>query len=287
MIKTISTIPELRAQISEWRSKKQSIALVPTMGNLHAGHLSLVEQALSVAERVVVSIFVNPLQFGVGEDYQTYPRTFEADCEKLEQIGTDLLFTPSVTDIYPAGMEATSYVTVPGLSNVLCGASRPGHFRGVATVVNILFNIVQPDKALFGQKDYQQLVIIKRMVADLFMPIEIIGVPIVREADGLAMSSRNQYLSNAEQRAIAPRLFQTIDNIRIQIQSGERNYTLLENEAMQRLADAGFKPDYVAVRQAQTLDLPTAADKDLVILAAAWLGKARLIDNRVVFFKRR
>jgi pantoate--beta-alanine ligase len=287
MIKTISTIPELRAQISEWRSKKQSIALVPTMGNLHAGHLSLVEQALSVAERVVVSIFVNPLQFGVGEDYQTYPRTFEADCEKLEQIGTDLLFTPSVTDIYPAGMEATSYVTVPGLSNVLCGASRPGHFRGVATVVNILFNIVQPDKALFGQKDYQQLVIIKRMVADLFMPIEIIGVPIVREADGLAMSSRNQYLSNAEQRAIAPRLFQTIDNIRIQIQSGERNYTRLENEAMQRLADAGFKPDYVAVRQAQTLDLPTAADKDLVILAAAWLGKARLIDNRVVFFKRR
>lgn len=257
------------------------------MGNLHAGHLSLVEQALSVAERVVVSIFVNPLQFGVGEDYQTYPRTFEADCEKLEQIGTDLLFTPSVTDIYPAGMEATSYVTVPGLSNVLCGASRPGHFRGVATVVNILFNIVQPDKALFGQKDYQQLVIIKRMVADLFMPIEIIGVPIVREADGLAMSSRNQYLSNAEQRAIAPRLFQTIDNIRIQIQSGERNYTRLENEAMQRLADAGFKPDYVAVRQAQTLDLPTAADKDLVILAAAWLGKARLIDNRVVFFKRR
>jgi pantoate--beta-alanine ligase len=287
MIKTISTIPELRAQISEWRSNKQSIALVPTMGNLHAGHLSLVEQALSVAERVVVSIFVNPLQFGVGEDYQTYPRTFEADCEKLEQIGTDLLFTPSVTDIYPAGMEATSYVTVPGLSNVLCGASRPGHFRGVATVVNILFNIVQPDKALFGQKDYQQLVIIKRMVADLFMPIEIIGVPIVREADGLAMSSRNQYLSNAEQRAIAPRLFETIDNIRIQIQSGERNYTLLENEAMQRLADAGFKPDYVAVRQAQTLDLPTAADKDLVILAAAWLGKARLIDNRVVFFKRR
>ncbi|MEN8214956.1 MAG: pantoate--beta-alanine ligase [Pseudomonadota bacterium] len=280
-MKTISTIPELRTQISDWRS----IALVPTMGNLHAGHLSLVEQALSVAERVVVSIFVNPLQFGVGEDYQTYPRTFEADCEKLEQIGTDLLFTPSLTDIYPAGMEATSYVTVPGLSNVLCGASRPSHFSGVATVVNILFNLVQPDKALFGQKDYQQLVIIKRMVADLLMPIEIIGVPIVREADDLAMSSRNQYLSK-EQRAIAPRLFQTIDNIRIQIQSGERNYTLLENEAMQRLADAGFKPDYVAVRQAQTLDLPTAADKDLVILAAAWLGKARLIDNRVASYEQ-
>jgi len=276
MMKTISTIPDLRAQINEWRSQKKTIALVPTMGNLHAGHLSLVEQA--VADRVVVSIFVNPLQFGVGEDYQTYPRTFEADCEKLEKVSTHLLFTPSVTELYPAGMEATSYVTVPKLSNVLCGASRPGHFNGVATVVNILLNIVQPDKALFGEKDYQQLMIIKRMVADLFMPIEIIGVPIVREADGLAMSSRNQYLI-AEQRAIASGLFQTIDNMRFKIESGERNYTSLEKKAMQALAEAGFKPDYVAVRQAQTLDMPTAADKDLVILAAAWLGKARLIDN--------
>lgn len=279
-MKIISTIPELRAQIREWRSDRQTIGLVPTMGNLHAGHLCLVEQALSVADRVVVSIFVNPLQFGVGEDYQTYPRTFEADCDKLEQIGTHLLFTPCVTDLYPAGLEATSYVTVPGLSNVLCGASRSSHFKGVATIVNILFNIVQPDKALFGQKDYQQLVIIKRMVADLFMPIDIMGVPIVREADGLAMSSRNQYLSNAEQRAIAPGLFETIDNIRIKIETGERNYTQLENQAMQRLAKAGFKPDYVAVRQAQTLDMPTTADKNLVILAAAYLGgKARLIDN--------
>ncbi len=278
-MKIISTIPDLRAQINEWRSQKKTIALVPTMGNLHAGHLSLVEQA--VADRVVVSIFVNPLQFGVGEDYQTYPRTFEADCEKLEKVGTHLLFTPSMTELYPAGMEATSYVTVPKLSNILCGASRPGHFKGVATVVNILLNIVQPDKALFGEKDYQQLMIIKRMVADLFMPIEIIGVPIVREADGLAMSSRNQYL-NAEQRAIAPALWKTIDKMRLE--SGERNYTSLENQAMQVLAEAGFKPDYVAVRQAQTLELPTAADKNLVILAAAWLGKARLIDNKIVSF---
>jgi len=281
MIKTISTIPDLRAQINAWRSQKQ-VALVPTMGNLHAGHLSIVERALSAADRVVVSIFVNPLQFGVGEDYQTYPRTFEADCEKLEKVGTHLLFTPSVTELYPAGMEATTYVTVPKLSDILCGASRPGHFKGVATVVNILLNIVQPDKALFGEKDYQQLTIIKRMVADLFMPIEIIGVPTVREADGLAMSSRNQYL-NAEQRAIAPTLFQTIDNMRIKIESGEHNYTSLENQAMQTLAETGFKPDYVAVRQAHTLDMPTtAADEDLVILAAAWLGRARLIDNRVV-----
>ncbi|KHD09116.1 pantoate--beta-alanine ligase [Candidatus Thiomargarita nelsonii] len=274
---TISTIPNLRAQINEWRRQKKTIALVPTMGNLHAGHLSLVEQA--VADRVVVSIFVNPLQFGVGEDYQTYPRTFEADCEKLEKVSTHLLFTPSVTELYPAGM--SSYVTVPKLSNILCGASRPDHFKGVATVVNILLNIVQPDKALFGEKDYQQLMIIKRMVADLFMPIEIIGVPIVREADGLAMSSRNQYL-NAEQRAIAPCLWKTIDKMRLE--SGERNYTSLEKNAMQALAELGFKPDYVAVRQAQTLELPTAADKDLVILAAAWLGKARLIDNKIVSF---
>jgi len=277
MMNTISTIPDLRAQINEWRSQKKTIALVPTMGNLHAGHLSLVEQA--VADRVVVSIFVNPLQFGVGEDYQTYPRTFESDCEKLEKVSTHLLFTPSVTELYPAGM--SSYVTVPKLSNILCGASRPDHFKGVATVVNILLNIVQPDKALFGEKDYQQLMIIKRMVADLFMPIEIIGVPIVREADGLAMSSRNQYL-NAEQRAIAPALFQTIDKMKLE--SGKCNYTSLENKAMQALAELGFKPDYVAVRQAQTLELPTAADKDLVILAAAWLGKARLIDNKIVSF---
>jgi len=277
MMNTISTIPNLRAQINEWRRQKKTIALVPTMGNLHAGHLSLVEQA--VADRVVVSIFVNPLQFGVGEDYQTYPRTFEADCEKLEKVSTHLLFTPSVTELYPAGM--SSYVTVPKLSNILCGASRPDHFKGVATVVNILLNIVQPDKALFGEKDYQQLMIIKRMVADLFMPIEIIGVPIVREADGLAMSSRNQYL-NAEQRAIAPCLWKTIDKMRLE--SGERNYTSLEKNAMQALAELGFKPDYVAVRQAQTLELPTAADKDLVILAAAWLGKARLIDNKIVSF---
>ncbi|MDM8558865.1 pantoate--beta-alanine ligase [Candidatus Parabeggiatoa sp. HSG14] len=280
-MKKISSISELRTIINKWRKNQQSIAFVPTMGNLHDGHISLVEHALSVADRVIVSIFVNPLQFGIGEDYQTYPRTLEADCETLEQIGTHLVFTPSVTDIYPTDTETTTSVIVPGLSKILCGASRPIFFKGITTVVNILFNLVQPDKALFGEKDYQQLLIIKRMVADLFMPIEIIGVPIMREADGLAMSSRNHYL-NAEQRTIAPQLFQTIDNIKKQIEQGGRQFVQLENQAISDLTTTGFNPDYIAIRQAQTLDIPTSADKKLVILAAAWLGKARLIDNIMV-----
>jgi len=277
-MKIIATIPQLRAQISEWRNHKQRIALVPTMGNLHSGHLRLVEQAFAVADRVVVSIFVNPLQFGVGEDYETYPRTLEADSHQLEQLGTHLLFTPNVADLYPTGMEATTYVKVPGLSEILCGASRPVFFNGITSVVNRLFNIVQPDKALFGEKDYQQLLIIKRMVADLFMPLEIIGVPIVREADGLAISSRNHYL-NTEQRALAPRLFQVIDHLRIKIESGERDFARLENQAIQTLAQEGFEPDYVAVRRRHALEIPTALDTDLMILAAAYLGTARLIDN--------
>jgi pantoate--beta-alanine ligase len=277
-VKTVSEISDLRVQINEWRSNQQSIAFVPTMGNLHAGHLNLVEKALTVADRVVVSIFVNPLQFGPHEDYENYPRTLQADSEKLAQLNTHLLFTPNVTALYPAGLENTTSIKVPGLSEILCGVSRPIFFQGIATVVNILFNLVQPDKALFGEKDYQQLLIIKRMVADFFMPIEIIGIPIVRETDGLAMSSRNNYL-NTEQRAIAPRLFQTLNDLKTKIEAGECHFAKLEQEARQVLTIAGFKPDYIEVRRQKNLKMPTPKDKELIILAAAHLGPARLIDN--------
>jgi pantoate--beta-alanine ligase len=278
MMKIMTQIAELRAQISEWRNNKQRIALVPTMGNLHDGHVTLVQQALAIADRVVVSIFVNPLQFGVTEDYQTYPRTLAKDSEKLAQPGVHLLFNPAVTTIYPGGMEATTSIQVPKLSEILCGASRPILFKGVATVVNILFNLIQPDKALFGEKDYQQLLIIKRMVADLFIPIEIIGVPTVREPDGLAMSSRNHYLNSA-QRVIAPYLFKILNEMKAEIAAGQREFPGLESEAIESLKQNGFNPDYVSVRCRHDLTIPTPTDKNLIILAAAWLGPARLIDN--------
>jgi pantoate--beta-alanine ligase len=277
-VKTVSKIPDLRLQINEWRSNKQSIAFVPTMGNLHAGHLNLVEKALTIADRVIVSIFVNPLQFGPHEDYENYPRTLQSDSEKLAQLNTHLLFTPYLTDLYPTGLENTTSIKIPGLSEILCGASRPIFFQGIATVVNILFNLVQPYKALFGEKYYHQVLIIKRMVADFFMPIEIIGIPIVRETDALAMSSRNNYL-NTEQRAIAPHLFQIINEMKSKIEAGEGNFTKLEQEAKQLLTTAGFKPDYIAVRSKKNLEIPTSTDKELIILVAAYLGSTRLIDN--------
>ena len=278
MMKIVTKITELRTQINEWRNNKQCIALVPTMGNLHDGHLTLVKQALAIADRVVVSIFVNPLQFGATEDYHTYPRTLAEDSEKLAQLGVQLLFNPAVTTIYPAGIEATTSVQVPKLSEILCGASRPVFFKGVATVVNILFNLVQPDKAVFGEKDYQQLLIIKRLVTDLFIPIEIVSVPTMREADGLAMSSRNHYL-NPAQRAIAPHLFQILNDMKAKIAAGQQEFALLESEAIANLKQAGFKPDYVSVRCRHDLTLPIPKDNNLIILAAAWLGPARLIDN--------
>ncbi|MFK5971483.1 MAG: pantoate--beta-alanine ligase [Candidatus Marithrix sp.] len=257
--------------------KLNDAALVPTMGNLHVGHLSLVKKAKSVAEQVIVSIFVNPLQFGPTEDFATYPRTFEQDCEQLEQIGVDLVFAPKITDIYPNGMETSTHVQVPTLSNILCGTSRPIFFKGIITIVNILFNIVRPDKALFGEKDYQQLFLIKRMVKDLFMPIEIIGMPIVRETDGLAMSSRNNYLTT-KQRVIAPILFQTIDNVKQKLKTGERDFAKLEQQAIIKLITAGFEPDYFKVYRAN-LTIPAPENDDLIILVAANLGTTRLIDN--------
>ena len=280
-MKIITQIAELRAQIQAWRHSQQRIALVPTMGNLHDGHLTLVKQALAIADQVVVSIFVNPLQFGATEDYHTYPRTLAEDSEKLAQLGVQLLFNPAVTTIYPVGIAATTSVQIPKLSEILCGASRPGLFKGVATIVNILFNLVQPDKAVFGEKDYQQLLIIKRLVTDLFIPIEIVSVPTVREADGLAMSSRNHYL-NPTQRAIAPYLFQMLNEMKVKIAAGQSEWALLASEAIANLKHAGFKPDYVSIRCRHDLTVPTPEDHNLIILAAAWLGAARLIDNILV-----
>ncbi len=279
---TLTTIIDLREQVRAWRMAGERIALVPTMGNLHAGHLSLVRQARELADRVVVTIFVNPLQFGAGEDFASYPRTMQQDSDALTEVGADLLFAPSVEEVYSRPQEFQTKIEVPGISDILCGASRPGHFVGVATVVCKLFNMVQPDVALFGQKDYQQLMVIRLMVDDLCVPVEIIGVPTVREADGLAMSSRNGYLT-AQERAQAPGLRRVILATAEALESGERNFAKLEKEADQALEKVGFRPDYYSIRRADDLAEPGAVDQGLVIMAAAYLGKARLIDNHQVY----
>ncbi len=275
---TLHGIIELRDYVKHWRIDGQRIALVPTMGNLHAGHLRLVERARDAAEHVVVSIFVNPLQFGPNEDFKNYPRTLEADKDQLTSAGTELLFAPSVDEMYAGDREQITRVDVPGLTNILDGKFRPGHFSGMATVVTKLLNMVQPDVALFGEKDYQQLLIIRRLVDDLSLPVEIIGVPTTREADGLAMSSRNQYLTPHE-RGQAPQLFHTLEALAQDLRAGRREFQRLESEAVRKLSAIGMRPDYVAIRAANMLAVPENGMADLVILAAAWLGKARLIDN--------
>lgn len=280
-METVETIPQIRDRIAAWRRQNDRIAFVPTMGNLHAGHLALVSRARELADRVVVSIFVNPLQFGQGEDLDAYPHTPYEDAEKLEQAGVDLLFRPQEAEVYPHGREGVSFVEVPGVSEILCGASRPGHFRGVATVVAKLFNIVQPDLACFGEKDYQQLTVLRRMVEDLNFPITIVGVATMREPDGLAMSSRNGYLT-VEERRIAPQLYQSLQAMAERLRRGERDWIHLEQQGEERLARAGLRPDYVSIRRATDLAPPEAADRELVILAAAFLGKARLIDNLLI-----
>ncbi len=277
-MKTVQTIAALREQVVVWRDAGERIALVPTMGNLHAGHLELVEQARRLAQRTVVSIFVNPLQFGAGEDFERYPRTLEADAAQLERVYADLLFAPSVVEVYPRAQKQQTYVTVPGVSDILCGASRPGHFTGVATVVCKLFNMVQPDLAVFGEKDFQQLLVIRRMVDDLCLPVEIIGVPTVREPDGLARSSRNGYLTPQE-RAKAPLLYRLLCQTAEVIVGGDVDYAVLAETALEQLSSAGFKPDYFTVRRASDLSEATVIDQDLVILVAARLGQTRLIDN--------
>ncbi|WP_236204207.1 pantoate--beta-alanine ligase [Pseudomonas protegens] len=275
---TVKTVRELRAAVARARSEGKRIGFVPTMGNLHSGHAALVAKAAQRVDFVVASIFVNPLQFGAGEDLDKYPRTLAADQEKLLEAGCHLLFAPTVEEMYPDGMAGQTRVSVPQLSEDLCGASRPGHFEGVATVVSKLFNMVQPDLAVFGQKDYQQLAVIRALVHDLNMPIQIIGEPTVRAADGLALSSRNGYLSE-EQRAIAPVLYRSLSQIAQAIRNGERDYPKLVAEQQQQLEAAGLRRDYLEIRQAQNLRPATAQDRELVILVAAYLGATRLIDN--------
>lgn len=278
-MKKVEQVAPLRAAVAEWRAAGQRVALVPTMGNLHAGHMALVARARESADRVVVSIFVNPLQFGPGEDLAAYPRTPEEDRAKLTEAGVEVLFAPDVEVMYPQG-EALATVHVAGLEDILCGASRPGHFSGVATVVAKLFNMVAPDVAVFGNKDYQQLAVIRRMVADLAFPIEIVGVATMREPDGLAMSSRNRYL-RSDERIRAPALYGALNALAERLHDGERDFAALEAAAAQDLKSAGFEPDYVAVRDPQTLAVPKAEDDGFVVLGAAWLGRARLIDNVV------
>jgi len=283
-MQTVRTSTALRSAVAAWRQDQERIAFVPTMGNLHAGHLELVEHAARLADRVVVSIFVNPMQFGQGEDYENYPRTLSEDSTRLAETCVSLLFAPAVEAKYPAGCQYVTRVEVEGLSDILCGAARPGHFVGVATVVAKLFNLVQPDVAVFGEKDYQQLLVIRRMVADLCFPIDIVGVPTVREPDGLAMSSRNSYLT-ADERERAPLLYRALCEAAERLQGGERDFRAIEAAGEARLRAAGFGPDYFTIRRALDLMPPGTADKELVILAAARLGQARLIDNLPVSLK--
>jgi len=278
---TVQTLAQLRSSVAQARSAGKRIAFVPTMGNLHAGHIALITQAVARADFVVASIFVNPLQFGPNEDLDNYPRTLAADQSKLEAAGCNLLFTPSPQDIYPSGMAQQTIVSVPGVSSGLCGGSRPGHFDGVSTVVCKLFNMVQPDLALFGEKDYQQLAVIRKMVTDLNMPIEICGVAIVRDSDGLALSSRNGYL-NAQQRADAPALHQCMQSVKTHIINGNRDYAALFAQFNSDLQAAGFRLDYVELRDALSLEPADADSRNMVLLAAAYLGTTRLIDNLII-----
>ena len=282
-MQTVSKISELRAQVTAWRQQGLTIAFVPTMGNLHAGHISLVTEALKHADKVVASIFVNPMQFGVNEDIENYPRTMVDDQQKLTAAGTDLLFTPTPDIIYPKGLAKQSFVEVPNVSEGYCGESRPGHFRGVATIVCKLFNLVQPDVACFGLKDYQQVQVIQIMVEDLSMPISIIPVATIREESGLALSSRNGYLT-AEEKATAPTLYQSLQWLAEQIRVGYAqqdsiDFIGLAKQAAKAINDAGLHTDYLHVCHAQTLQPASEDDTQLVILAAAHCGKARLIDN--------
>ena len=277
----IETLPLLRQQIRRLRMEGKRVALVPTMGNLHDGHMKLVDEAKARADVVVVSIFVNPMQFDRPEDLARYPRTLQEDCEKLNKRKVDLVFAPSVKEIYPNGTETHTYVDVPGLSTMLEGASRPGHFRGVSTIVSKLFNLVQPDIACFGEKDFQQLALIRKMVADMGFDIEIVGVPIMRAKDGLALSSRNGYLT-AEQRKIAPGLYKVLSSIADKLQAGERDLDEIIAIAGQELNEIGFRSDDIQIRDADTLLEVSENSKRAVILVAAWLGDARLIDNKLV-----
>ena len=277
------TIESVRQQVTEWQVAGLKVGLVPTMGNLHRGHVRLAERALELCDRVVVSVFVNPTQFGANEDFDAYPRTLDDDETALSAVCSDddALFAPTVAEMYPGGDSVTTTVHVPELSVGLCGEARPGHFEGVATVVSRLFNIVPADVGVFGEKDFQQLLVIKRLARDLCFPIEVVGEPTVREVSGLAMSSRNRYLT-ANEKLEAPRLQMLLQETATALQKGDTDYLELEQQMSDKLTANGWKPDYFEIRSAADLGKPTAKDDELVILGAGYLGAARLIDNLVV-----
>ena len=272
------TVNGLREILRKHRNSGQKIGFVPTMGNLHDGHLALIKQAKQTNDIVVCSIFVNALQFGLNEDWDKYPRTYDSDCEKLDQEGCDYLFYPEDGEMYPNGLDTQSRVICPTMTDVLCGASRPGHFEGVTTVVSKLFNIVQPDEAIFGIKDYQQLAVIKRMTEDLCLPVKIISAPIHREVDGLAMSSRNSYIKEDERPKVKV-LKQVLELIAEQIKAGNLEFTQLEMEAKKRIESEGFKADYVTISNSKTLEPAAVDDREITILGAMYTDSARLIDN--------
>lgn len=277
-MRTVHTLKELRTMLRGYRLKGKRIALVPTMGNLHEGHISLVRRASETADIVVTSIFVNPMQFGASEDLDNYPRTLQEDQEALDRAGSTLVFTPSNSEIYPEGLARQTRVIVPEVSEGHCGASRPGHFEGVATVVTMLLNMVQPDVAVFGEKDFQQLAVIRKLTRDLMMPVEIVGAPTIREKDGLAKSSRNRYLSKPE-RAAAPVVYQTLNDAAEKIRQGRTDFSTIEWEASQALIYAGLRPDYFNIANSLTLKPATEEDTEVTLLVAAFLGTTRLIDN--------
>lgn len=278
-------IQSIRGTLQGVRTEGKTIGFVPTMGNLHDAHLALVREAQVISDYVVVSIFVNRLQFGLNEDWDRYPRTLEADTAKLRDVGCDVLFCPDEQEIYPNGMDSQTRVIVPSMADILCGASRPGHFEGVTTVVSKLFNIVQPDLAVFGLKDYQQLAIIRRMVEDLCIPIDIVAGEIVREEDGLAMSSRNGYLTPKE-RPLVTCLYQALWWIKTQILEGNTDFLKLEDQAKQKIVQAGFRPDYITVCDSKTLKPAAHDDQQLTVAGAMYTQAARLIDNVSFTVKR-
>ncbi len=277
-METVTTIAAVRERVRAWRRDGHRVAFVPTMGNLHPGHVSLIELARQLGDRFVASIFVNPMQFGPNEDFAHYPRTPRDDERMLEAAGCSLMFMPDVNEMYPSGAGRATRVEVPSLSRILEGEFRPGHFEGVSTVVAKLFHIVEPQIAVFGEKDFQQLAVIRRMVAELCMPVEVVGAPTVRDSDGLAMSSRNQYLT-AEERARAPVIYATLSAAAHRLNAGDSDFTGIERAGFRALEEAGMRPDYFAVRQAVDLSAAAVAARDLVVLAAARMSKARLIDN--------
>lgn len=278
---TVHTIDALRSAVQQQRQNGKKIVFVPTMGNLHEGHIELVNQGLNQGDFVITSIFVNPLQFGANEDLDAYPKTLKQDQEKLATAGNHLLFAPSASEIYPEGMDSQSKVIVPNITDYHCGESRPGHFTGVSTVVTMLFNMVQPDVAIFGEKDFQQLAVIRKMTKDLFMPITIIGVPTIRENDGLAKSSRNGYLS-AEERSIAPKFRQILKSFAQKIRDGQQDFKALTAEAQEQLNKNQFKNDYFNIVDTETLKPANEETQSIIILAAAFLGTTRLIDNIII-----